>query len=406
MNDEQRTKADLIRELQRLREELSRLREERLRLQAIENLGNIAGDIAHEFNNLLMGVFCNIEMAESEIPADSEARVILGEAHGALENARRLTGQLLSSASGGDPVMTTVDLGELVRKTVALNLSGSNVQPEFDLPADLCPVKADEGQINQLLGNLTVNGMQAMPDGGVLHVSGANVSGADTDVPTGLSGKYVRISLRDEGAGIPGETLDKALDPHLSAEQGESGLGLAVARDIVTRHDGHLTLESTPNAGATFTMFLPIAPAYEEPASPEETRESETATLPPLRILLMDDQAVIRNTTASLLRKHGHHVETAADGRAAVTAYGEAMEGGSPFDIVIMDLTVTAGMGGQEAVLELLEMDPNARAIVASGYSSDPVLTDYGDYGFRGSLAKPFGTPELNREILRVMQIE
>ena len=377
---------------------------ERLRMQKLESLGTIAGGIAHDFNNMLTGVFGNIELAKMMLPDDHGSIKYIKEAYGALDKARRLTGQLLTFARGGDPVIETVDTTDLVRETVTFNLSGSNIIPRFDLPRDLWPVKADKGQISQVFANLVINAKQAMPGGGTLYVTGMNVE--EPACPdTGRPGdKYVRLAMRDEGIGIPSKIIDRIFDPYFTTKQSGNGLGLAIVHSIIARHKGQIRVDSVPDIGTTITLFLPADPAgiAEKPeiflnSDPCDDKNA-------WRILFMDDNEMIRQLGKTMLMNFGHSVELTCDGEEAVNIFEVAMKKGEPFDLVILDLTVPGGMGGKEAVKGLLEIDEKARVIVSSGYSSDPVLANHEDYGFCGCLVKPFEMMSLKNEIDRVMK--
>ncbi len=383
--------------------ERKRAEEAQRRVRTLESLGTVAGGIAHDFNNLLMGVFGNIEIAQRDLPNDHPALSSLQFAHQALENARQLTSRLLTFARGGNPVMERVDLRQRIYDTVRFNLAGSNVATRFDMPEDLWPAKADKGQIVEVISNLTVNAKEAMPSGGTLHVHAQNVSDIqETDAPA-LRGDYVKLTFKDEGKGIPPRVIRRVFDPYFTTKQTGTGLGLAIVHGIVSRHQGHVGIESAPDVGTTFTVFLPAEKAagtHQERAQPDRAPTPGSA-----RILLMDDDEMILNVTSQMIEQLGHAVETASNGREAIDKYAEALNSKAPFDLTIMDLTVPGGMGGKKAIGELLAIDPSAKVIVASGYSSDPVLADYGKHGFLGCLAKPFDSEELGDTISRALKI-
>lgn len=373
---------------------------ERLRMQRLESLGTIAGGIAHDFNNMLTGVFGNIELAKMRLSGDHDAVRFLNEAYGALDKARRLTGQLLTFARGGDPVVEAVDTKALVTEAVRFNLSGSTILPRFELDKRLWPVRVDKGQINQVLANLVINAKQAMPDGGILYLSGENVEQAN--VADG--GKFVRLIIRDEGIGIPSKIIDRIFDPYFTTKQSGHGLGLAIVHSIIARHKGQIRVESAPNVGTTFTVFLPADAVGTLETSPTPV-EPESNNRPAVwRILFMDDNETVRLLGASMLESFGHTVALAEDGREAIEKYARAKNSKESFDLVIMDLTVPGGMGGKEAVKEMLALDEDARVIVSSGYSSDPVLANHEDFGFCGCLVKPFEMMTLKKELDRVMK--
>jgi PAS domain S-box-containing protein len=389
-----------------LRDITAELRHEQAqrRMQQLESLGTIAGGIAHDFNNLLSGVFGNIELAQYNLPHGLPAGKYLHKAYSALNNARQLTGRLLTFAGGGEPELQRVNTRAMVQDTIAFTLSGSPVRPRFELPPELWAIEADRGQLEQVLSELTLNARQAMPDGGTLTVSGENVPPAMGDDNLRSDIPYIRLTLRDEGVGIPAGNIDRIFEPYFSTKETGRGLGLAIAHSVVTRHGGRIQVDSTPDAGTTMTLLLPAVP--EEQVLPEEKADPERQVLQSLRVLLMDDEAMLRILGQEMLQLSGHTVETATDGVEALKKYTAARERGRPFDLVILDLTIAGGMGGKATIKELLSLVPAARVIVASGYSNDPVLTNYGDYGFAGRLIKPFRLKDLQQEIARVMSDE
>jgi PAS domain S-box-containing protein len=380
--------------------------EELRRMQKLEGLGTIAAGIAHDFNNLLAGIFGNIGMARSELPENHDAHSSLQEAGKTLNSARQLTGQLLTFAEGGNPRMEVIDTREFVRQCVQFNLGGSNVRPEFKLPEHLWKMEADKGQLSQVLGNIVINARQAMADGGRLYVSADNVEKPSELGLKDMYGPHVRLSIRDEGSGIPPHLLDRVFDPYFSTRQKGHGLGLAVAHSIITKHKGHISISSEPESGTTVLMILPATFDAATEKAQKESPASKPAAGEQWRILLMDDDPMVRKTTSRILEREGNGVETAANGNEAVEKYESAMKSGQSFDLAILDLTIVDGMGGKDAAKELLAKDPKARLIVFSGYSNDPVIAHYPDYGFMGCLTKPFEFEELMEEISRVMAME
>lgn len=385
--------------------ERKRAEETLQRVHALESLGTVAGGIAHDFNNLLMGVFGNIELARSNLSPGHPAITSLQTAHQALESARHLTNRLLTFAKGGNPVLETVDLRERIKETVQFHLTGSNVAGHYDIPEDLWPARADKGQIAEVISNLTINAKEAMPGGGTLYVHARNISDIHETVAPALRGDCVKLTFNDEGVGIPADITARIFNPYFSTKQSGSGLGLAIVYGIITRHKGHISVDSEPGAGTIFTVFLP---ADTKERSPTASDESSIPQAPPKLskyILIVDDEAVIRETASHMLEMLGCRVETAVSGSEAINKFTAALERKRPFDLTIMDLTIPGGMGGKEAIGELLALDAAAKVIVSSGYSSDPVLADYTRYGFSGRLAKPFSIHELNEAISRALKM-
>jgi PAS domain S-box-containing protein len=377
-----------------------RMEKELLKVEKLKSLGVLAGGIAHDFNNFLAGIVGNLSIAKLDLADDSAALQALDDMEGAAMRARELTQQLLTFAKGGEPVRRTMRIGKLVEEAVQFAIRGSNVRCHFDLAGDLLPVAVDEGQLGQVLHNLTINADQAMPDGGALTVTARNVALA-ADNPFALKeGPHVELRLRDLGAGIPPEQVKQIFDPYFSTKEKGSGLGLAVAYNIVGRHDGRLSVESTPGEGSTFIVLLPASP----PEAAPETATAREVVAGRGRVLIMDDEKYVRRMLVKMLRRIGYDVAEAEDGGAAVALYREGLEGGCPFDAVILDLTIPGGMGGKEAIVALRALDPDVRAIVSSGYSNDPVMSDCTRHGFRLAVTKPYRIQEMSEALDAIIQ--
>ncbi|MFO7536117.1 MAG: cache domain-containing protein [Kiritimatiellia bacterium] len=371
-------------------------------MQKLQSVGTLAGGIAHDFNNILMGVFGNIALAKEDLPKDHPGYVSLEEAEKAMNRAVRLTKQLLTFAKGGEPVKENVSLGALVEEVARFDLSGSNVRLECRPAADLWLAEVDKGQIQQVISNLTINARQAMPEGGRLYIALENALVPEGAVAGLAPGKYVRVTLRDEGTGIEHKHLARIFDPYFTTKQSGNGLGLAIAYSVIQKHGGRIGVESELGKGTTFTLYLPASEA--QPASQTESPDGKCTPLGrPARILVMDDEETVCALVSRMLARGGYSAATAPDGQQAVTLYKEAMAAGAPFDAVIMDLTIPGGIGGKEAIRLLLAVDPQARVIVSSGYAGDPVMANYADYGFKGIAAKPYTQSELRKVLGQVL---
>jgi PAS domain S-box-containing protein len=387
---------------ERLEQEIAerkRIEEDLIRAQKLESLSLLAGGIAHDFNNLLASVMGNISLTMMDFPHESATYQQLASAERAALRARELTLQLLTFSKGGAPVKTYSSIEQVIRDTADFSLRGSKVRLEFSFPEDLWPVEVDQGQMAQVINNLIINADQAMPEGGAITITGENVVLGPYDVLPLDEGNYVRITVRDRGIGIPREYLTKIFDPYFTTKQKGSGLGLAITYSIIRKHEGYISVESQVGEGTTFRIILPAA---SERRTTSRHREA-TLVAGTGRILVMDDETDVRKTTGDILTRLGYTVTFAEEGAQAIDLYRRAMEAGTPFDLTIMDLTVPGGMGGKDAVKKLLEIDPRARVIVSSGYSKDPVMAEYGNYGFRGVVAKPFRVKELSETVHRVM---
>ena len=372
--------------------EKRRMHQEILKIQKLESLGVLAGGIAHDFNNFLTGIIGNLSLVKLDITPQSKVYDSVKNMESAALRAKDLTQQLLTFSKGGKPVKSVVHLPDLVTESVAFALRGSNLKCHYAFKPDLELVEVDEGQIGQVLNNLVINAVQATPQGGVVTVSAENVV-VGVDNPMNLRpGKYVKLALTDQGTGIPKGHIDRIFDPYFSTKQKGSGLGLTVAYSIIDKHDGRITAESELGAGATFHLFLPAT---------SKTARKAVGHKPKIyrgkgRVLVMDDEKLIRDIVVQFLTVMGFETAKAENGREAMELYREAKESGHAFDVVIMDLTIPGGMGGKETIKKLLAYDPAAIAIVSSGYSNDPIMSNCEAYGFKGVIKKPYRIEDLS----------
>jgi PAS domain S-box-containing protein len=380
--------------------ERAKLESEMLRATKLESVGVLAGGIAHDFNNLLTVIMGNVTLAMLDTQVQTAGGQWLQEAEKGLMRARDLTQQLLTFAKGGDPIRSAVQLAEVVRETAQFCLHGAKARCHFEIAQDLWAADVDKGQIGQVVQNLVLNASQAMPQGGTIWINLANDSAAP--LRTGLAGPTVRLSVSDTGGGIRPEHLGKIFDPYFTTKREGSGLGLATVYAIVKKHGGYIEVESELGRGTRFRIWLPAT----------KSAQASTLTSTPFggspsmngRVLLMDDEEGIREMASQLLRRIGFVVEAAPDGAAAVEAYQRGQAEGRRFDLVIMDLTVPGGMGGLDCMRELLKLDPQVRAIVSSGYSSDPVMSDHRAYGFKGMIPKPYRITDFAKVIRQVLE--
>ncbi len=385
-----------------LRDISQRLEEERVREQRLQSLGLLAGGIAHDFNNLLTAITGNLSLLAMQLPANDDLQRHVAEIDKACGRAQRLTGQLLTFARGGSPVKETTDLAGTIRDSATFILRGSPVAPRFSIPDDLWLAEADTGQIGQVIQNIVLNAAHAMPDGGTVRITACNRFVDDGEIEGLPAGRYVAVAITDQGVGIPANILDRIFDPYFTTKKTGSGLGLAAAYSIVKKHDGTITVDSSPSKGSTFTIFLPATEGEKAPAA--GTEEEETA--PGARtgsILVMDDDEVVRSLAATIASYLGYEVATSQDGAEAVALYTERYRSGAPFDAVILDLTVPGGMGGREAAKRILAIDPTARLIASSGYATDDVMAAPERYGFAGLLPKPYRAADFQQALTSVL---
>lgn len=377
-----------------------KVEEERLNANKLESLGILAGGIAHDFNNILTAVLGNISIAKLAVSKGKQPLNYLEEAENACVRIKDLTLQLLTFSKGGSPVRKSVSMSKLVSESARFMLHGSSVDCHLDLQDNLWGAIVDEGQINQVMNNLVINAVQAMPDGGTLKIKAENRIMNENNPQNLKAGRYVKLSVEDQGVGIQPENLSKVFDPYFTTKQNGTGLGLASAYSIITKHQGCILLNSSPGKGTCFAIYLP-ASMESAAGTKENTAEEHHGTG---NVLIMDDDPNIRNILGEMLEMLGYTVAFASDGQRAIDMYRDAMNLPSKFDVIIMDLTIPGGMGGQEAITTLRKIDPHIRAIVSSGYSNDDVMANYQDYGFTGVVAKPYDLRVLSktlREILR-----
>ena len=382
--------------------ERKKAEKEILKSQKLESLGVLAGGIAHDFNNLLTAILGNISIAESFADSDSKDNMhkALKEAENASIRAKSLSQQLLTFASGGFPIKKVISAGGFIKGAAGFALKGSNVGCKYSISDNLAPVEVDEGQIGQVIQNLIINACQAMPEGGVINVRAENINIDSKKALPLKSGRCVKISIKDHGVGIPQKHISKIFDPYFTTKQTGSGLGLATTYSIIKTHGGYITVNSKVGEGTTFCVYLP---ATDKKVDVEMDTE-KGSFLSQGRILIMDDEEIIRNFACDALRHFGYEVDSAINGEEAINLYKRAGELGQPFNAVILDLTVPGGMGGKETVKELLKIDPGANVIVSSGYSNDPIMAEYNKHGFKGVVAKPYKLKELSEVVNKVIK--
>ncbi len=380
--------------------ERRRFERELAKMEKLESIGILAGGIAHDFNNILTSLLGNINLVRLTTDGDTPAARRLVAAEKAVARARDLTQQLLTFSKGGAPVRTTATLQDIVHDAAEFALRGSNVRCDFVMSEQLWPIHVDPGQIGRVVSNMVINADQAMPDGGAITIHGDNVNLSFADGIPVAEGAYVRLVIEDRGGGIPPDVLQRVFDPFFSTKETGSGLGLATSYSIVKNHGGHVAVQSEVGVGTRFDIYLPVS--EEVPGSPVGSLDLPSLTGG--RVLVMDDDAMIRDTLAQLLPRLGYDVAFAEDGEEAVRRYDAAMSDGEPFDAVLVDLTIPGGLGGADTIGLLRKLDPDVRAVVSSGYSDDPILADHASHGFAGVILKPYKAAELARVLAAVIR--
>jgi PAS domain S-box-containing protein len=380
--------------------ERKRLEEELLKADKLESVGILAGGIAHDFNNILTSIVGNISLAMRHVKPGSRAFDLLSSSETASMKARELTGQLLTFAKGGAPAKETASISSLIKESPLFILRGSKSECEYSIAEDLWPVEADMGQISQVISNIVINADHAMPKGGIVQVKAENMVLEEEQGLPVKPGKYIRISIKDQGIGIAEKHLSKIFDPYFTTKKAGSGLGLATAYSIIKKHNGHISVDSRPGAGTTFDIYLPAS----DKAVP--VKEEIALLTGNGKILWMDDDRMLREMAGEMLEMLGYEAEFVENGAEAIEMYREALKDGKPYDAVILDLTIPGGMGGKETIKKLLELDHQLKAVVSSGYSDDPVMSNHRKYGFKCVMPKPFDLNTLGRVLNDVLKAE
>lgn len=367
-------------------------------IQKLESTGTLAGGIAHDFNNILGVITGNISYALSQENQEGERYEVLMDVQKGAKQAQDLTQQLLTFAKGGEPVKKIIHLNKLIIESSSFVIRGTQSRCDYHLSEDLWRVEVDSGQINQVISNLVINADQAMPNGGIIVIKTENVEvKTDTDLHL-AAGKYVKISIQDQGTGILDKYIINIYDPYFTTKQNGSGLGLATTYSIIKRHGGHITVSSEVGKGTVFHIYLKASiesvPAIE--TTPNHIHAGQG------KILIMDDQESITKMVARMLNQMGYETESALDGFEAVEKYRASYQSKNAFDLVILDLTIPGGMGGARTITKILKIDPNVKAIVSSGYSNDPIMANFEDYGFCGVLQKPYTKQQLSEMLNKV----
>ena len=369
----------------------------------LKSIGVLAGGIAHDFNNLLTAIRGNIDLARMFCEQGGKTDTYLNRAINEVERAAQLTTQILTFSKGGSPIKKLVNINELIPEVCLFILSGSNCKYDIETPEGLYPVSIDTYQISQVLQNLLINAKEAMPGGGSILITLENIDINHESPPPLKQGKYIKISVIDNGPGIDPLIIDNIFDPYFStkktgATKGQ-GLGLSVCSSIIARHNGIIRVDSTPGSGTTFHIYLPVSDKniqlQNKVGDDSLALESSAANTNNSRILIMDDEKMIREMFWHVLSDAGYEVILTENGEEAVSKFSEAEKSGKPVDLIIMDLIIPGGMGGKETVKKIFEINPQAKVMVSSGYADDPVIARYKDYGFCGVIKKPFSLKKL-----------
>jgi signal transduction histidine kinase/CheY-like chemotaxis protein len=398
-NEKMAAQAELLRQM-RIVEESEERFDERLKAGRMESLSIFAGGLAHDFNNLLTAIMGNISLAKLDIGSGNPNHAVLDEAEKASLQAKRLTEQMLTFARGGDPLIQVLSISTQLREVVEFALRGTNIRIEFNINPQLRNALANEGQIQQMLHNIILNARDAMPGGGMLKITAHNLSIGGDYVMCLAPGNYIVITIADTGPGIPPENLSRVFDPYFSTKEKGSGLGLTICYSVTRRHRGRIAIDNSPEGGAIVTIHLPAT----DREIKTKKGDGDSTIFSNTSVLIMDDEEMILDVGEKMLQRLGIKVTRSRSGEEAAALYRAAHDAGTPFDAVILDLTIKGGLGGRETVPLLREIEPSAVLIVSSGYSNDPIIANYRQFGFSGVVPKPYRFEELAgvlRECLR-----
>jgi PAS domain S-box-containing protein len=370
--------------------------------QRMEAVGTLAGGVAHDFNNALTGIFGFAEMLRMRLSADARAQADLDEILRCAERASTLTRQLLTYARRQAIEPVNLSLNSVVTELMKLigKVAGERIETRTLLEEGLPVVRADRGQIEQVLMNLCLNARDAMPSGGNLLVETAAVRVDEEHVsqyPYMKTGRYVVLSVTDTGIGMDEKTREKIFEPFYTTKGPEkgTGLGLAMVYGIVKKHDGYIHVFSEPGKGTTFRIHLP---AVEAPPEERSIRENEAVPGGNETILLADDDEAVRKLAELALREYGYRVLTSRNGEEAVEIFRKEKEIG----LVLLDV-VMPKMGGREALVVMRGTDPGLKAILMSGHSLDESIGLVVAVPEAPLLQKPFGPVMLARKVREVL---
>ncbi|MGA2547806.1 MAG: PAS domain S-box protein [Rectinemataceae bacterium] len=367
--------------------------------QRLESLGVLAGGIAHDFNNILTGLFGFTDLAKSRVK-DEVVSEYLSNVMDNMERAKGLTQQLLTFSKGGNPVKKITSISSLVKRTCDFTIHGTNIKLQSSFPGNLWHCNVDKEQIEQVIQNLMINAIQAMPNGGVIEVNTRNLTLKENEHPTLKTGNYVIISIKDHGIGIQQEMLSKIFDPFFTTKEQGHGLGLAISHSIITKHDGAINVASEFGKGTLFTIYLPASDEY----LMESAENAVNLHVGVGKILVMDDNEQVQKLISLMLQSFGYSVIAKSNGKDAIACFKEDFETIKTFTAVILDLTVQGELGGKEVVENLRKMDKQIPIFVASGYAEDQIVAHPQDFGFTASIKKPFSRVELMEVLGKYMK--
>ncbi len=380
-----------------------KMEEQLLKSQKLESIEILTSGLAHDFNNIITAILGNINLTMASVEPKSSVYSFLLPAKEASLRAKDLTRRLQAFSQESIPTCHRTHLTALIKDAIESVTTDNSTNIHYEFDNDLWQVDIDRMQILKALRILLQNSIEAMPDGGNISIRCSNIRNKDELVEL-KANHYVKITITDTGHGIPSAIIDKIFDPYFTTRTRDSnqgrGLGLATVHAIIKRHKGAISVASEENSKTTFVLYL-VAPPE---SKINTTQNKNTAQKPSFakgkgKILVMDDDKDIRNLLQQMLTLLGYKVQVAADGDETIDLYRSNLDTRNRFDAVIMDLTIPNGMGGAEAVKNLLQLDKDACVIVSSGNPNDPAMRNYQEHGFKASIEKPFDFKELHQKL-------
>ncbi|MHA1583932.1 MAG: hybrid sensor histidine kinase/response regulator [Promethearchaeota archaeon] len=368
----------------------------------MNSLGKLSRGIAHDFNNVLTGILGNISLVKMDFHQGEEAFELLSDAESEIDRARIMTQQLLTFSKDSNAKKEEIDFDRELRELVDFTLSGSNVTCSYKIENDLWKVMADKAQISQVIHNITINAVRSMPIGGNIEISARNLIITPNNELNLTPGDYIEFIIADHGIGIEHEKLEHIFDPFFETSIGEKGMGLTVVQDIIKYHNGYVKIESELDVGTSVFIYIPAIRSKKEEISTEKKIHPHQGA----RLLIMDDEEIIRRVLGKMCAQIGFETEMAENGEKAISMYEIAKKNGNPYELVILDLTVKGGMGGKQAAEKIKELNPNVKIIASSGYATDNMIIEFEKYGFAGVLVKPYKIDKLKNTINRILDIE
>ncbi len=364
-----------------------------IKVKKLESISFLAGGIAHDFNNLLTGIIANISLMKFFIEKGKldQANRIIKKLDLITEKAQHLTNQLLTFSKGGEPVIEASSITDVITQTVDFILAGSNIKVEINIQKNLKNALIDKNQISQVIQNIIINSKEAMPSGGKIEVNCSNTTIKEQYLNI-APGEYIKIEIKDYGKGIPKDYIDKVFDPFFTTKEKGSGLGLAICHSIIKKHNGHIMIQSKQGEWTKCTILLPATDEKEKES--KLSIDSNNNSNRKLNILIIDDESYIREFFQEIIEILNHNIFLAENSYEAIEIFRK-----ENIDLVFIDLTIPGDISGKDILKKLKNINPKIKAIVMSGYSNDPVMSEYEKYGFIGFLKKPFKIDELKQII-------